>query len=579
MLKKYIPILQWLPGYKKSFLSGDISAGLTVGIMLIPQGMAYAMIAGLPPVFGLYASLIPQIIYAIMGTSRQLAVGPVAMDSLLVASGLGALALSGIDEYVAMAIFLAFFMGTIQLLLGLLRMGFLVNFLSKPVISGFTSAAAIIIGLSQLKHLLGTTIEISNQVHILLQNAFSTISETNLITLSIGIVSIVSIKIIQKINNKLPGALVIVVLGILGIYFFGLNDLGVKIVGEVPKGLPEFSVPNIDFSRISELTPIALTLALIAFMEAISVSKAVEERHTDYKVDSNQELIALGTSNIIGSFFQSYPTTGGFSRTAVNDLAGAKTGVAPMISALIVGLTLLFLTPLFYYLPNAVLAAIIMVAVFGLIDIKFPIYLFKNRRDEFFLLMATFIITLTIGIKEGILLGVLISLLLLVYRTSMPHIAVLGRIPGTNYFKNVSRFGETVETYDEFLILRFDAQLFFGNKDYFKNELQKQIDKKGSSLKYIILNAEAINYIDSSAVHLLRQTIQELKNKGIKLIIAGAIGPTRDILYTSGLIADIGKENIFVTTYEAYQHCKEFSKKSEIEEKISLQSKKSTYVT
>ncbi|WP_339709370.1 sulfate permease [uncultured Kriegella sp.] len=579
MLKKYIPILQWLPDYKKAYLSGDIFAGLTVGIMLVPQGMAYAMIAGLPPVFGLYASLVPQIIYAIMGTSRQLSVGPVAMDSLLVASGLGALALSGIDEYIAMAIFLALFMGSIQLFLGLLRMGFLVNFLSKPVISGFTSAAAIIIGLSQLKHLLGTTIEGSGKVHILLQNAFSTISETNLITLSIGIVSIVLIKTMTKINKNIPVALIVVILGILGIYFFGLNDLGVKIIGEIPKGLPKFNVHYLDFSRISELTPIALTLALIAFMEAISVSKAIQERHTDYTVDANQELIALGTSNIIGSFFQSYPTSGGFSRTAVNDLAGAKTGVAPMISAMIVGLTLLFLTPLFYYLPNAVLAAIIIVAVFGLIDVKFPVYLFKNRRDEFFLLMATFIITLTIGIKEGILLGVLISLLLLVYRTSMPHMAVLGRIPGTNYFKNVSRFGETIETYSEFLIIRFDAQLFFGNKDYFKNELQKQIDRKGSSLKYIILNAEAINYIDSSAVHLLRQTIQELKNKEIKLIIAGAIGPTRDILYSSGLIHDIGKENIFVTTHEAYQHCIAFSKKSDIEEQISLQSQKSTYAT
>lgn len=579
MLKRYLPIFQWLPKYKKSYLSGDISAGLTVGIMLIPQGMPYAMIAGLPPVFGLYASLIPQVIYAIMGTSRQLAVGPVAMDSLLVASGLGALALSGIDEYIAMAIFLALFMGTIQLALGLLRMGFLVNFLSKPVISGFTSAAAIIIGLSQLKHLLGTDIEGSNQIHILLGNAFSTLTDTNLITLGIGVAAIVLIKSIKKINNNIPAALVVVALGIVAIYFLGLNEMGVKIVGEVPKGLPGLKIPNIDFSRISELLPIALTLALIAFMEAISVAKAVEERHTDYKVDPNQELVALGTSNIVGSFFQSYPTTGGFSRTAVNDLSGAKTGIAPLVSALVVGLTLLFLTPLFYYLPNAVLAAIIMVAVFGLIDIKFPIQLFKNRRDEFFLLLATFLITLTVGIKEGILLGVLISLILLVYRTSMPHIAVLGRIPNTNYFKNIERFNDTVETYDEFLVLRFDAQLYFGNKDYFKNELQKQIDKKGASLKYIILNAEAINYMDSSAVHLLKQTLQELKNKGLQFMVAGAIGPTRDILYSSGLIQDIGTKNIFVTTYEAFEHCREHSGKTEIEEKIALQSKKSTSVT
>ena len=579
MLKRYLPILKWLPTYKRSYLSGDISAGLTVGIMLIPQGMAYAMIAGLPPVFGLYASLVPQVIYAIMGTSRQLAVGPVAMDSLLVASGLGALALSGIDEYIAMAIFLALFMGDIQLGLGLLRMGFLVNFLSKPVISGFTSAAAIIIGLSQLKHLLGTSIVRSNQVHVLLKNAFTTVTDTNLITLGIGIAAIVFIKTIKKINRKIPAALIIVALGILAIYSFGLNDLGVKIVGEVPSGLPKFKVPSMDYSRISELVPIALTLALIAFMEAISVAKAVEEKHSDYEVDSNQELIALGTSNIVGSLFQSYPTTGGFSRTAVNDQAGAKTGIAPMVSALVVGLTLLFLTPLFYYLPNAVLAAIIMVAVFGLIDFEYPVQLFKNRRDEFFLLIATFLITLTVGIKEGILLGVLVSLLLLVYRTSRPHMAILGRIRNTNYFKNIIRFPEDTERFKEFLIVRFDAQLYFGNKEYFRKELLKQLEDPETKVHYIILNAEAINYIDSTAVYMLRQTIHELKKKGIKLVVAGAIGPTRDIFYSSGLIHDIGKENLFVKTYEAFEHCQTLSQKTAIEEKISLQSENHTNVT
>ncbi len=575
MLKRYFPIFEWLPNYKKDYLSGDIAAGLTVGIMLIPQGMAYAIIADLPPVFGLYAALVPQLVYAVLGTSRQLAVGPVAMDSLLVASGLGALAISGIDEYVTMAIFLALFMGTIQLGLGLLRMGFLVNFLSKPVISGFTSAAAIIIGLSQLKHILGTDIERSNQVHFLLKNAFDTITETSFLTLGIGILSIVIIKVIKKINKSIPAALVVVILGIVGVYYLGLEDLGVKIVGDVPDGLPSFNVPTLDYARISELVPIALTLALIAFMEAISVAKAVEEKHDDYEVDPNQELIALGSANIIGSLFQSYPTTGGFSRTAVNDQAGAKTGVSSIISALVVGLTLLYLTPLFYYLPNAVLAAIIMVAVFGLIDFQYPIQLFKNRKDEFFLLLGTFILTLTVGIKEGILLGVLVSLLLLVYRTSRPHIATLGRIKNTDYFKNIFRFEEDTEITDEFLIIRFDAQLFFGNKDYFKKELLKHVNNKGQSLKYIILNAEAINYIDSTAVHMLRQTIKELKTKDTKLVIAGAIGPTRDIFYSSGLIQDIGKENLFVKTSEAYEHCLNASTKTEIEEKVSLQSKKS----
>ena len=573
MLKKFIPLLQWLPRYKKSYFSGDLSAGLTVGVMLVPQGMAYAMIAGLPPVFGLYAALIPQVVYALLGTSRQLAVGPVAMDSLLVASGLGALALSGIEEYIAMALFLSLFMGTIQFILGLFRMGFLVNFLSKPVISGFTSAAAIIIGLSQLKHILGTSIERSNQVHILLKNALLNIDSTHWITVGIGLTAILIIKLSKKINPRIPAALIVVFLGVLIVYFLNLNEQGVKIVGEVPSGLPSPKLPTVDGSRISELFPIALTLALIAFMEAISVAKAIEEKHSDYEVDPNQELIALGASNIIGAVFQSYPTTGGFSRTAVNDQAGAKTGVAPLISALVVGLTLLFLTPLFYYLPNAVLAAIIMVAVFGLIDLNYPLQLYKNQKDEFILLLVTFFITLGVGIKEGILLGVLSSLILLVYRTSKPHIAVLGRIRNTHYFKNVLRFPDDTETFKEFLVLRFDAQLYFGNKEYFKKELLKQLEQNGKETQYIILNSEAISYIDSSAVFMLRQLINHLKRQNVRLIIAGSIGPTRDILYKTQLIDDIGKENLFVKTNEAFEHCMELSQKSAIEEKISLQYK------
>ncbi|WP_088339922.1 SulP family inorganic anion transporter [Robiginitalea sediminis] len=570
-MKRYLPILEWLPSYKKAYLGGDLGAGLTVGIMLIPQGMAYAMIAGLPPVFGLYAALVPQIIYALTGTSRQLAVGPVAMDSLLVASGLGALALSGIEEYIAMAVFLALFMGGIQLAFGLLRMGFLVNFLSRPVISGFTSAAAIIIGLSQLKHLLGTDIAGSNRIQELLVNAAATLGDTHLLTLGIGIVGIVLIKGLKKVAPKVPAALVAVVLGTVAVSVFGWQELGVRIVGEVPGGLPSFRIPEVNPDRISELFPIAIALALIAFMEAISVAKAVEEKRGENRVDANQELIALGMSNIVGSLFQSYPTTGGFSRTAVNDQAGARTGMAAVFSSLVVGLTLLFLTPAFYYLPNAVLASIIMVAVFGLIDLEYPRQLWKNRKDEFVLLVATFLLTLGVGIKEGILLGVLFSLLLLVYRISKPHIAVLGRIRGTDYFKNVNRFGEDIEEFPEFVILRFDGQLFFGNKDYFRTQLRREMAKKGTGLRYVVLNAEAINYIDSSAVFMLKALVKELRTEGIRFLVAGAIGPTRDIIHSSGLIDEIGADNLFVRTYEAYEHCVADSKKSDVEHRISTQ--------
>ena len=572
-LKSFIPLLEWLPKYKKEYLSGDLSAGLTVGIMLIPQGMAYAMIAGLPPVFGLYAALIPQVIYGILGTSRQLSVGPVAMDSLLVASGLGALSLSGIDEYISMAIFLALFMGAIQFILGVVRMGFLVNFLSKPVISGFTSAAALIIGLSQLKHLLGTQIERSNQIHILLLNALKTIDQTNLVALGLGIAAIVVIKALKRVHNRIPGALIVTVSGIVITYVFRLDQLGLSIVQEVPSGLPSFGVPTVAQDRIGELFPIAMTLALIAFMEAISVAKAIEEKHKLNEVKPNQELIALGLSNVVGALFQSYPTTGGFSRTAVNDQAGANSTLASFISAAIVGLTLLFLTPLFYYLPNTVLAAIIMVAVFGLIDFHYPRTLWKNRKDEFALLIFTFIITLTVGIKEGILFGVLLSLLLLVYRSSSPHFAVLARVNNSPYYRNVRRFSSEVTIDPAILLFRFDGQLYFGNKDYFKSSLLEAMEERGASLKHLVLNVEPMNYIDSSAAFMLRQLFEDLKSKGISISIAGPIGPIRDILKRSGIVSLLGEEAFFENTHSAYQVASGESTSEDLGKKIALESK------
>ena len=572
-LKSFIPLLDWLPTYKKEYLGGDLSAGITVGIMLIPQGMAYAMIAGLPPVFGLYAALIPQVIYGILGTSRQLSVGPVAMDSLLVASGLGALSLSGIEEYVSMAIFLALFMGVIQFVLGMVRMGFLVNFLSKPVISGFTSAAALIIGLSQLKHLLGTQIERSNQIHILLLNALKTIDQTNLIALGLGIAAIVLIKVLKQLNKRIPGALIVTILGIIVTYFFRLDQLGLSIVQEVPSGLPSFGIPSVGQDRISELFLIAMTLALIAFMEAISVAKAIEEKHRLNEVRPNQELIALGLANVVGSLFQSYPTTGGFSRTAVNDQAGANSTLASFISAAIVGLTLLFLTPLFYYLPNTVLAAIIMVAVFGLIDIQYPLTLLKNRKDEFALLIFTFVITLTVGIKEGILFGVLLSLLLLVYRSSSPHFAILARVNQSPYYRNVKRFANEVTIDPAILLFRFDGQLYFGNKEYFKTNLMAAIEGRGASLKHLILNVEPMNYIDSSAAFMLRQFFEDLKSKNITVSIAGPIGPIRDILKRSGIVSLLGEDAFFENTHSAYQVASGEHGAEDLGKKIALESK------
>ena len=555
LLKKHIPILSWLPSYKKAALSGDLSAGLTVGVMLIPQGIAYAMIAGLPPIYGLYTAMTPQVIYAIFGTSRQLSVGPTAMDSLIVAAGITSIATfgtAGTENYIAAAIMLAFLMGLMQLAFGIFKLGFLVNFLSKPVISGFTSAAAIIIGLNQLKHIFGIEIPRSNQAHYLLYDTGIAINSTNLITLCLGIGTILIIIFLKKYLKKIPAALTVVIISILIVSFFHLDLYGVNIIGAIPTGLPSPSIPDFSQNYFKDLLPLALTLSLIAFMEAISQAKAIEDKHNDYKVDANQELIALGLSNIVGSIFKSYPSTGGFSRTAVNDQSGAKTGMSFIIAAGVVALTLLFLTPLFYYLPKAVLGGIIIFAVAGLIDLKYPLKLWKYKKDDLIMLLVTFAVTLTIGIKEGIIVGVILSLGFLIFRSTRPHIAECARIEGTDYFKNMERF-ENAKGRKDVLILRFDGQLYFANTNYFKDQLNDMIAKKGPTLKLVILNAEAINHLDSSAVHMLDTTIKELCKKEIYFAIAGAIGPVRDIIFNSGLSETIGKELMFAEVNKALE--------------------------
>ena len=570
-MKTFIPILNWLPDYKSEYLKDDFIAGVTVAVLLIPQGMAYALIAGLPPIYGLYAALTPQIIYAFLGTSRQLAVGPVAMDSLLVAAGLGALSIVDSNQYIQMAILLALTIGAIQFLLGLLKMGFIVNFLSKPVISGFTSAAAIIICINQLKHILGISISQSNKIHVFTSALMQSETPINLHSLIIGIISIILLILIKGWSSKIPSALVIVVIGICWVTFTHQIQPSVAIVGNIPDGLPNFYFPPLKWEIIKELIPISLTIALVAFMEAISIAKSIQEKHKTYEINPNQELLALGASNMIGSFFQSYPTTGGFSRTAVNNEAGAKTGVAALISALIVAIILTFFTDWFYYLPKSVLGAIIIVAVIKLIDYKYAIRLYKIRKDEFLVLLFTFIATLFIGITEGILFGIIFSFLLLIYRTSKPHYAFLGRIGSTNYFKNIKRFPEEVVLRDDLIILRFDAQLFFGNIHFFKKLVFDALNKNPRKVKGFIINARSMNYIDSTAIERLIDIIEKIQEKGIRVMLVGATGPTRDSVIKSKLINVVKKGNLFITSGDATDSFDKVCKKSSIQKKLSRQ--------
>ena len=550
ILKEYIPAIDWMSNYKSSDLKGDIAAGLTVGVMLIPQGMAYAMIAGMPPIYGLYASTLPLVIYAMLGTSRQLAVGPVAMVSLLTAAGIGVLAESGTEAYISLAITLALMVGVIQLLLGVFRLGFLVNFLSHPVISGFTSAAALIIGLSQLKHLLGVDIPRSNHIHEILGNAFAEFNNIHWITFAIGIGGILLIKGVKKIHKSIPGPLIAVLFGILTVWFFGLTDTGVKIVGEVPSGLPVFGIPTFSIETIKMLFPVAMAISLVSFMESIAVAKAIQAKHKDYKIIPNQELIALGTANIGGSFFQAFPVTGGFSRTAVNDQTGAKTGLAAIISAGFILLTLLFLTPLFYFLPKAILASVIMVAVFGLIDIKEAKHLWHADRSDFWMLAITFFATLGLGIEEGIGIGVILSLAWIIFRSTRPHIAELGRLPGTNFYRNIARF-KNLEERDDLLLVRFDEQLYFANSNYFRDQIEELASAKKEGLKGIVLCFNSVTKMDSSSGQMIESLLEDFREVGWDIYFSGVRGPVRDFMEKSHLSEKIGMSNFFLSIQEA----------------------------
>ena len=551
--RRRLPVASWVLGPRREDLRGDITAGLTTAVMLIPQGMAYAMLAGLPPIVGLYASTIPLVVYALLGSSRQLAVGPVAMVSLLVATGVGALAEPGTETYLGLAVLLAGMVGVLQLVMGLVRAGFLVNFLSHPVISGFTSAAALVIGMSQLGQLLGIPLD-RGPVHEILVQAVSRIGETQPLTLAIGAGSVLALLALRRFAPRVPAALVVVVAGTLAVWGLGLHEHGVAIVGAVPAGLPSPSLPPVSSQALVGLLPTAVTIALVGFMESISVAKSIATRK-GYEIDADQELRGLGLANLAGSFFGAYPVTGGFSRTAVNAAAGARTGMASLVTAAVVGLTLVLLTPAFYFLPKAVLAAIIMVAVFGLIDLREVRHLWHVERSELGLLLLTFVATLALGVEEGIALGVGASLVWHVVRTTRPHTAVLGRLPGTDVFRNVRRYPEAVPE-PGVLVLRIDAQLFFGNVTFLKDTLRNLVDAAddaGEPVHTIVIEAASINRLDSSADAALHELHQWLTGRGIALRVAGLKGPVRDMMQRTNLWSRVGEACIHFTVAEAVQ--------------------------
>ncbi|AXJ01171.1 sulfate permease, SulP family [Cyclonatronum proteinivorum] len=534
ILQRFLPVTDWLPKYDRSQLKGDLSAGLTVGVMLIPQGMAYALIAGLPPQYGLYASVVPLLIYAMLGSSRHLGVGPVALVALLVAAAVSPVAQSP-EEFLALSIILALMVGLLQLVFGLLRLGFVVNLLSHPVLSGFISAAAIIIGLSQVHHLLGIS-SVSGSLHDILWGLGTQLGGIKPITLAVGIAGIALMILGKKYVKALPAPVMVLLAGIFVVWITGLHQTGLSVVGTIPAGLPPFAVPALSAEAVSTLFPMALAIALVAYMEAIAVAKAIQQRDKSYKINPDQELIALGASNVAGSFFLSFPVTGSFSRTAVNFDTGGKTPLASVISALVVLVTLLFLTPVFFYLPHAVLAAVIIVSVYGLIEFGQFRTLWKLGHYDRYLFLAAFLGTLFIGIKEGILLGVMLSVAMLLYRSARPNHVVLGRLPGTQIYRDIRNY-ET-EQNPTALIFRFDAPLHFANAEFYSDKVSELIQHKPET-RFIILDFNGINDIDSTGLEALHDLLKDIRRDNRVPMITEAKFAVRSMIKKAWPEADV----------------------------------------
>ncbi len=548
LLRRLLPILSWAPRYERTDLRSDLAAGITVGAMLVPQAMAYALLAGLPPEIGLYAATIPVLIYAVFGSSRQLAVGPVAIVSLLTASALAPLVEEGTSGYLAAAALLALMVGVLHIVLGVGRLGFLVDFLSHSVLVGFTAAAAIIIGFSQAKHLLGISTDRQDHFYETVEEVVSKLGETNGATLVVALVSLAALFGFKRLLPQVPAALVVVVGSILAVELIDLEARGVSVVGDIPDTLPAFGLPDIEASWIGSLVTAALVITMVGFMESIAVAKVYARRHR-YDVDANQELVGLGAANVAAGLFGGYPVTGGFSRTAVNDTAGARTPLASIVTAAIVLATIAFFTPLLSSLPNAALGSIIVVAVIGLIDVKEMRHIAAVKRSDLIGLTVAFVATLALGIEIGIAVAVAASMLVVFARMSRPHTAILGKVPGTTSYRNVKRFPEA-EILTGVRVVRIDAALSFVNANHVKRLLLDEAAEVADAPRVLVLDASGINDIDATGAEMLVDVLDELDERGVALHLADVKGPVRDVLRRAGIWAR-SADRIHATTADA----------------------------
>jgi SulP family sulfate permease len=547
---RLFPILRWGPDYERGDLRSDLAAGVTVAAMLVPQAMAYALLAGLPPEVGLYAATIPVLVYALFGTSRQLAVGPVAIVSLLTATALGQFVDEGTDGYLQAAAMLALLVGAVHIVLGVGRLGFLVNFLSHSVLVGFTAAAAIIIGFSQVKHLLGISIPRTEHFFDTVIEVSKGLPDTNAATLALGALALVTLLLLKRVLPRVPGALIVVVASVLAVQILDLENRGVKTVGDIPDSLPAFGIPSVDGSLIGRLLPTAIVITIVGFMESIAVAKVYARRHR-YAVEPNSELIGLGAANVASGLFGGYPVTGGFSRTAVNDTAGARTPLASIVTALLVLATIALFTPLLSALPNAVLGAIIVVAVIGLIDLREMRHIAHVKPSDLVGLSVAFVATLVLGIEIGIAVAVVASMLVVFARMSRPHTAVLGQVAGTTNYRNIDRFPEA-HVRDGVRVVRIDAAISFINAIAVKRLIIEQAEAITNTPKALVLDASGINDLDATGADMLTELLPELEQRQVHLHLADVKGPVRDVLRRCGLW-DVSAGRIHASTSDAVE--------------------------
>jgi SulP family sulfate permease len=560
-LKRVLPILDWAPSYTKANAVSDCVAAVIVTIMLIPQSLAYAMLAGLPPYVGLYASILPLVAYALFGTSRTLAVGPVAVVSLMTAAAASQVAAQGTPEYMAAAITLAFLSGLILVVMAVLRLGFLANFLSHPVISAFISASGILIAASQVKHILGIKAE-GDTLPKMAQELFEGIGGTNGYTLAIGVTSVGFLFWVRKSLKPLlvraglrarpadliakAGPVAAIALSILAVVALGLSEAGVKIVGAIPGGMPPFAVPSFDLQLWADLAPGAVLISLVGFVESISVAHTLAAKRRQ-RIGANQELAGLGAANIAAAISSGYPVTGGFARSVVNFDAGAETPLAGALTAIGILAATLFLTPLFRFLPQAVLAATIIVAVLSLVDLAAIKRTFVYSKADFAAMATTIVLVLLVGVEAGILAGVALSLLMFLWRTSRPHVAIVGQVPGTEHFRNVQR--HKVLTQPELLTVRVDESLYFANTRVLEDTIYDQIAAR-PEVQHVILMCSAVNQIDASALESLEAIAHRLNLAGVEFHLSEVKGPVMDALRRSDFFAHF-KGKVFLSQFEA----------------------------